>query len=317
MALRARAAPPRSEDLARAARLLVVRSRREATGLFAGNYTSAFRGGGLEFEESRPYVPGDDVRTIDWNATARHAQTYVKRFREERDQTLWFALDCSASMRFGSGAQSKAGCAVHALALLAAAAGRAGDRLGLVAFDAGVRAWIPAARGVAHGRRVIETALAQAAGAGGATRLDAALEPLRARRSGHAVLVLLSDFRDERLLPGAPGNESLREALSGPGRRHDLVAAVVQDRLELALPRAGSIRIEDPERPGEIRVLDTHRRRAREAWLAACAERRGRMAASLRRAGADLLWLRTDQNPLHALGAFFRDRASRRQRAAS
>ena len=91
-----------SADLARSARLLVVRSRREATGLFAGNYVSAFRGGGLEFDESRPYVPGDDVRTIDWNATARYGDTFVKLFREERDQTLLFALDASASMRFAS-----------------------------------------------------------------------------------------------------------------------------------------------------------------------------------------------------------------------
>ena len=95
-----------TDDLARAARLLVVRSRREATGLFSGNYVSAFRGGGLEFDESRPYVPGDDVRSIDWNATARHGETFVKQFREERDQTLHFALDVSASMRLQGTHQS-------------------------------------------------------------------------------------------------------------------------------------------------------------------------------------------------------------------
>ena len=128
-----------SAALARAARLLVVRSRREATGLFAGNYVSAFRGGGLEFEESRPYAPGDDVRSIDWNATARHGETFVKQFREERDQTLHFALDVSGSMRFSSAGPSKAVTAAHALALLASAASRAGDRIGLVAFDARVR----------------------------------------------------------------------------------------------------------------------------------------------------------------------------------
>jgi uncharacterized protein (DUF58 family) len=312
----ARAEPPRSEDLARAARLLVVRSRREATGLFAGNYASAFRGSGLEFEESRPYVPGDDVRTIDWNATARHAETYVKRFREERDQTLLFALDCSASMRFGSGALSKAGTAAHALALLAAAASRAGDRVGLVAFDDALRAVIPPARGVAHGRRVVETALACASVAGGGTRIDAGLRALRAQAPRRGVLVVLSDFRDERLLPDA-GSGALHEVVAELGRRHDLVAAVLLDRLELALPRVGPIRIADPENPGEVRVLDTGRRRVRSAWLAACAERRRRVAVSLRRAGADLLWLRTDQSPLHPLGGFFRERAARRPRARS
>ncbi len=142
--------PVSTEDLSRAARLLVVRSRREATGLFAGNYVSAFRGGGLEFDESRPYVPGDDVRSIDWNATARNGEPYVKRFREERDRTLLLALDVSASMRFGSAGRAMAATAAHAAALLAVAAGRAGDRVGLVAFDASVRTALPPARGDAH-----------------------------------------------------------------------------------------------------------------------------------------------------------------------
>jgi uncharacterized protein (DUF58 family) len=310
----AAALAPRSEDLARAARLLWVRSRREATGLFAGNYASAFRGGGLEFEESRPYAPGDDVRSIDWNATARRGETYVKRFREERDQTLLFAYDCSASMRFGSGERSQAGTAAHALALLATAAGRAGDRIGLVAFDRVARALIPPARGVAHGRRVIETALACAATAAGGTRLDAGLRALRAKARRRSVLVLFSDFRDETFLADPARDAPASELLAELGRRHDLVAAALQDRLELALPAVGPLRLADPERPGETRVLDTGRRRVREAWLAACAARREALARALRRAGADLLWLRTDQSPFHAIGRFFQERAARRQR---
>jgi uncharacterized protein (DUF58 family) len=303
----ARAVSPRSEDLARAARLLVVRSRREASGFFAGNYASAFRGSGLEFEESRPYAPGDDVRSIDWNATARHGQTYVKRFREERDQTLIFALDCSASMRFGSGARSKAETAAHALALLAASAGRAGDRLGLVAFDERLRGVLPPARGVAHGRRLIETALACAASPRSGTNLELGLRALRAQVKRRAVLVLFSDFRDERLLARS-------ELLSELSRRHDLLAAAVLDRLELSLPRVGPLRVSDPERPGALRILDTGKSRSRAAWLAACASRRARLAHELRRAGADLVWLRNDQSPLHALAQFFRERAGRRPR---
>jgi uncharacterized protein (DUF58 family) len=309
----ARAEPPRSEDLARAARLLLVRSRREAGGLFAGNYASAFRGSGLEFEESRPYAPGDDVRAIDWNASARHGQTYVKRFREERDQTLLFALDCSASMRFGSGARSKAETAAHALALLAAAAGRAGDRLGLVAFDERLRAAIAPERGVAHGRRIIETALACAAAAGDATRLDTALRTLRGQARRRAVLIVLSDFRDERLLDGAASGAP-GQLLAELGQRHDLVAAALLDPLELALPRVGPLQLVDPERPGELRVLHTGKRRARDAWLAECAARRARLAASLRHAGADLFWLRSDRSPLQPLARFFRERAARRPR---
>jgi uncharacterized protein (DUF58 family) len=301
------AAPPRSEDLARAARLLVVRTRREASGFFAGNYASAFRGSGLEFEESRPYAPGDDVRSIDWNATARHGQLYVKRFREERDQTLLFALDCSASMRFGSGARSKAETAAHALALLAASAGRAGDRLGFVAFDERVRAALAPERGVAQWRRIVELALASAAAPRAATNLELGLRALRAQVKRRAVLVLFSDFRDERLLERS-------ELLAELARRHDLVAAALLDRLELALPKAGTLRVSDPERPGALRIFDTSRRRSREAWLAACATRRARLAHQLRRAGADLVWLRNDQSPLHALAQFLRDRAGRRPR---
>ena len=316
MALRARAEAPRTEDLARAARLLVVRSRREATGLFAGNYASALRGSGLEFEESRPYVPGDDVRTIDWNATARHGETYVKRFREERDQTVLFALDCSASMRFGSATQSKAGTAAHALALIAAAAGRAGDKIGLVAFDERLRALIPPARGVAHGRRLVETALACAASAEGTTRIAAGLSALRPESKRSSVLVLLSDFLDERLLPDSGSPAPLREALAELGWRHDVVAGAVLDPLELALPAVGPIRLADPERPGGTWILHTGKRRVRESWLAACAARRERLTLLTRKAGAELFWMRTDRSPLHALGRFFQERAARRQRVS-
>ncbi|MGH0032746.1 MAG: DUF58 domain-containing protein [Myxococcota bacterium] len=299
-----------TDDLGRAARLLVVRSRREARGLFAGNYVSAFRGGGLEFDESRPYVPSDDVRTIDWNATARHGETFVKRFREERDQSLSFALDVSASMRFGSVGNDKAGTAAHALALLAAAAAHAGDRVGLVAFDERVRALLPPARGVVHGWRMVHTALACAAAAGGGTRLAAGLRPLRALRRRRGVVVLFSDFRGDALAEA-------RDDLAELARRHDLVAAVPVDPREFALPRVGPVRIADPEAPERSFLLDTGSRRARRRYLAACAERRRRLVAALRRTGADPVWLRTDQNPLYALGRFFNERAGRRRRPAA
>ena len=171
-----------SKDLARAARLLSVRSTRQATGLFAGNYASAFRGGGLEFEECRPYVAGDDVRSIDWIATARTGVPFVKRFREERNQTLLFALDASASMRFGTAGQAKAAAAAHALALMAAAAGRAGDRTGLVAFDTALRGSVPAGRGGAHGLRVIHRAVEWGGAPGGETRLAVARYMLSVKR---------------------------------------------------------------------------------------------------------------------------------------
>jgi hypothetical protein len=162
-------------------------------------------------------------------------------------------------------------------------------------------------RGVAQWRRIVELALASAAAPRAATNLELGLRALRAQVKRRAVLVLFSDFRDERLLERS-------ELLAELARRHDLVAAALLDRLELALPKAGTLRVSDPERPGALRIFDTSRRRSREAWLAACATRRARLAHQLRRAGADLVWLRNDQSPLHALAQFLRDRAGRRPR---
>jgi uncharacterized protein (DUF58 family) len=311
-----------SAELARAARLLAVRSRREATGLFAGNYASAFRGGGLEFEESRPYVAGDDVRTIDWIATARSGEPFVKRFREERNQTLLFALDTSASMRFGTAGHAKAATAAHALALLAAAAGRAGDRTGLLVFDSGIRAEVSVGRGLAHTWRLIRTAVEAAATAGGETQISAGLRGLLGDIRRRSTVVLLSDFRDPRLLPGtaSPGAGSgveLRRAFSRLARRCDVVAGVVVDPREESLPNAGPVRLADPERPGATFVLNTGSRRARARYRDACAAWRGRLSRELRRSGAEPLWLRSDQSPLYALGRFFQERASRRQRVAA
>ena len=300
-----------SADLSRATRLLLVRSRREATGLFAGNYTSAFRGGGLEFEESRPYVPGDDIRSIDWNATARSAEPFVKQFREERNQILLFLLDVSASMGFGSAGPTKAATGAHALALMAAAAGRAGDRIGLVVFDRAVRRQVPIGRGGAHSLRVIRAALESDGSTRGTTRLGAGLRAVSAATRRRAVVVVISDFRDPELFP-ASRDSAVGTELGELARCHDVVAAVVVDPCEEALPDAGPIRVVDPERPGRALVLDSGSRRVREAYRAACSAWRRRIEGDLRRCGADTLWIRTDRDPLFALGRFFRDRAARR-----
>jgi len=295
-------------DLARAVRLLSVRSRRQATGLFAGNYASAFRGSGLEFEESRPYVPGDDVTVLDWSATARTGELYVKRFREERNQTLLFVLDTSASMRFGTTGCNKAETAASALALVVAAAGRAGDRTGAIAFDAGLRDEVPAGRGSRHGLRVIRSAVAWAARPQGPTRLAAGLRSARARARRRSVVFVLSDFRD-------PEREPLRAELAELARRHDLIAAPILDPSDEELPRVGPLRIADPERPSELRVLHTGRAAVRRRYRSAALAWRERLERDLRTAGAEVLWLRTDRSPLYALGRFFAERAARRSPA--
>ena len=320
-----RARPPHNlvelsaAELARAARVLAVRSRREARDVFIGAYRSAFRGGGIEFEELRPYVPGDELRSIDWNATARAGQPFVKRFREERDQALLLLLDVSASMRFGSAGRSLAGTAAHAAALLTASAAGAGDRVGIVAFDATVREEVPPGRGEAHALRVVRAALAAAGASGGTTGLRAALEHARMRERGRrrAIVFLLSDLRDETLLVAedAPrAASSPWSALAALAARHELVSVVLHDPREAELPAVGSVRVADPERPGRTLLLRTGSAAARARYRAAAAARREALERRLRAAGADVLWLRGGCDPLPPLLHFFAARSARPRR---
>jgi uncharacterized protein (DUF58 family) len=304
----------KSKDLDRAARRLAVRSRREATGLFAGNYASAFRGGGLEFEESRPYVPGDDVRSIDQVATARTGEPFVKRFREERNHTLIFALDTSASMRFGRHGHSKATAAAHALALIATAAGRAGDRSALATFDRRVRTRVQVGRGLAHTWSLIRATAAAAATPEGDTSITAGVRDLLVRTRHPATVVLFSDFRDPSLFSTSGEAGDLRKALAPLMQRCDVIAGVVVDPREENLPNVGPLRLVDAELPGQSVVLDTGSRRVRARYHAAALARRRQISIELRRSGAETLWLRSDCNPLHALGRFFEERAGRRSR---
>jgi len=300
-------------ELARAARVLALRGRRAAASLYAGGYVSAFRGAGIEFDELRPYVAGDEMRSIDWNATARRGQPFVKRFREERDQTLWLLLDVSASMGFGSVGHSKAQAAAHAAALLAAAATHAGDRVGLVTFAEGVRSELPAGRGEAHAWRLIQNAVTEAAGCQGGTDLAALARHLHARRRRRGIAVLLSDLRDPAALPprggAGPGLASLAEG-------HDLVVAAVVDPRELVLPAVGRVRFHDPEQPECTWTLPTGPRRVREAYAAAALARRHDATRRVRALGADCVWLRSDRDPLSALLELVRERSARSGAAA-
>jgi uncharacterized protein (DUF58 family) len=302
---------PSGAELERAARLLEVRSRREVSSAFAGGYRSAFRGGGIEFEESRPYLPGDDVRALDWNATARSGVPYVKRFREERDQAVMLAVDVSASMGFATAGRAKAALAAHAAALIAAAAGRAGDRVGLLSFDTRVRSEIPAERGEAHIWRILRALVATARETSGGTELGSVISRLNAGIRRRAIVFVFSDFRDERLLDTQAG----RSELVGLARRHDLVAVTISDPREEEIPDVGIVRLADPEAPHRLVTLDTRSARVRARYRAACAMRGRALERRLRADGADLLALRTDRDPLPALTRFFQAHTGRRRGA--
>lgn len=305
---------PATSELARAARRLQVRSRREVAGALVGGYRSAFRGGGMEFEESRAYAPGDDVRTIDWNAFARTGVAHVKRYREERDQTLLLVVDVSASMGFGTAGPSKAALAARTAALLAAAAGTAGDRVGLWTFDRGLAGEVPPGRGDAHELRLLR-ALVDAGRAGaGTTALAPVLAALCERVHRRAIVFLLSDLRDDALLAEGPAGRRARALLAALAHRHDVVAGRICDPREARLPAAGTLRLADPEAPGRTFLLRSGSRRVRERYALAARARAYAEERALLRLGVDLLPLATDADPLRALGRFFVRRAATRAR---
>ena len=305
---------PAASEHARAARVLQVRSRREVAGALVGGYRSAFRGGGIEFEESRPYAAGDDVRAIDWNAFARTGVAHVKHYREERDQTLLLLVDVSASMGFGTAGPSKAALAARTGALLAAAAGAAGDRVGLWTFDRGLASELPPGRGEAHELRLLRALVGAGEAGAGTTALAPVLTALRERVHRRAIVFLLSDLRDDALLAADAAGRRARALLAAIAHRHDVVAGWTVDPREASLPAAGTLRLADPEAPGRTLLLRSGSRRVRERYALAARAQRYALERALLRLGIDLLPLATDADPLRMLGRFFVRRAATRAR---
>jgi len=290
-------APGSSET--RTLRRLEIVTRRMVNEVMAGSYHSVFRGRGMEFDEVREYAPGDDVRTIDWNVTARTGVAHVKRYVEERELTVMLCVDLSGSMDFGSVGRLKRSLAAEVSALLAFSAIQNNDRVGLLLFSGEVEKFIPPKKGRNHALRVIRELLHEPRGR--ATALEAALERLRQMIRRRAVVFLISDFHEA---------EAARQPLALAARRHDLVAISVTDPRELTLPDAGLIELEDPE-TGERRWVDTGARRVREAYAAQAARRieaRRRLFQSL---DIDHVELRVDQDILPPLVECFRRRARR------
>jgi uncharacterized protein (DUF58 family) len=289
-----------SPDLLRQVRRLEIRARRQVAALFAGRYHSVFRGRGLEFSEVREYQPGDDVRIIDWNVTARIGAPYVKKFVEERELTVLLALDVSASQRFGSGARSKGDVAAELAALLAFAAAGAQDRVGLVAFTDRVEHFVPPRRGPRQALRLLRDVLAlQPAGDG--TDIGAALGYLERTLQRRAVIFLISDFL------GA----GYERVLSRAARRHDVIALVLSDPREMALPTAGIIEAEDAE-TGERISLDSNDAAVRARFASQALAASETLRRSLADLGVDAVEISADGDYLAPLLAYVRERARRR-----
>ena len=256
-------------------RRLTIRSRRAVEDVFAGAYRSAFRGRGLEFSEVREYVPGDDVRAIDWNVTARAGRPFVKRFEEERELTVVIALDLSASLRFGTRARTKRETAAEAGALLALAASRNRDRVGLLLFTDGVELYLPPSKSRSRALRVARELLAyEPLGTG--TDVGSALAFLGRVLRRRAVVFVLSDWI------ASPFDREL--ALLA--RRHEVVVLEVTDPLERELPASGLVLVRDLE-SGSSRIVDLGVGAARAAWRVARARHGRTLVEAFRRGRAD------------------------------
>ncbi len=291
-----------SPELFAKIRAIQIRTQRLVTEVVAGEYESAFRGRGMEFEQVREYQPGDDVRHIDWNVTARLGAPHVKQHREERQLTVMLLVDVSSSGAFGSHAKLKHEVAAEVAALLAYTAIRSNDRVGLILFSDSVELYIPPKKGRAHVWRVIREILSfRPAGRG--TDLDAALELLLKVTPRRAVSFLISDFLDQGF------EHRLRLAAA----RHDLTAVVVSDRRERELPRVGLIELEDAE-TGATLVVDTSDRRVVEGLARASRGEAEALSGLLRAAGADEVSVATDEPYIDSLVRFFRAREKRRRR---
>jgi uncharacterized protein (DUF58 family) len=281
-------------------RRLTIRSRRAVEEVFSGAYRSAFRGKGLEFAEVREYVPGDDVRSIDWNVTARHGRPFVKRFDEERELTVVVALDLSASLRFGTRARSKREAAAEAGALVALAASRNRDKVGLLLFTDRVELYLPPSKSRARSLRIVRDLVAfEPRGTG--TDLGGALAFLGRVLRRRAVVFLISDW-----IAG-----SFERPLNLLARRHELVTIEVDDPFEDALPDRGLVMVRDLE-TGERRLVDLAAPAARREWRNVRGRHRRELNETLLRARAGRIRVRSDAPVAPELVRHFERRAFRR-----
>jgi len=277
----------------RAVRKIQIRTSHLVSDLFAGQYQSVFKGRGIEFAEVRLYQPGDDVRTIDWNVSARTGVPYVKRYAEERELTVMLLVDASASTRFGSVRMLKSALAAELSAVLAFSAIRNNDKVGLVVFTDRVELSLRPRKGTHHGLRVIRSVLAhQPVGRG--TDIGAALEHLERVSKRRSVVFVVSDFLD-------PGS---RLALRLAARRHDVIAIVLEDPREAALPPVGLVELQEAE-TGERWVVDTSDRRVREAFARTAGEARAARDRDLRAADVDAVLVTTNRPWADSLRRFF------------
>lgn len=295
------AAMPFSHELIGQIRRIEIRTRHKVEDLFAGSYLSVFKGRGIEFDEVRPYQTGDDVRTVDWNVTARMGELYVKRFIEERELTVLLMVDVSGSQDFGSVGRFKREALAEMAALLAFAASRNNDKVGLLLFTDRVEKYFPPRKGRRHILRLVRELLTfRPVGRG--TDLKAALDYSNKMLKRRGIMFLLSDFQADP--------QTYRKALNIAGRRHDLVAIDLRDPLEKNIAPVGLMVLEDAE-TGELTEVDTSDPAWRKAFTARQTETDAEIKQVLNGAKVDRINMTTPDDFVNALTRFFQQRMRR------
>ncbi|MCQ2396548.1 MAG: DUF58 domain-containing protein [Lentisphaeria bacterium] len=290
------------ETLTKKLRRIEIRSRKDATDVLAGDFKSAFRGAGIEFDEVREYMPGDDVRSIDWNVTARQGKPFIKRFQEERELTVFFLVDCSASGNYGAGDTCLNDLSAELCATLAFSAIKSNDKVGLALFTDHVERFIPPAKGATHAMRLIREVLGYKPQSTG-TNLPEALEFLARALKKRAVIFLISDFQN------AGDFERQMSLLAG---KHDLVVLPLRDPSIETLPDAGIVEMQDAE-SGERFLVDTSSRAVRDAYAQRVRQQNEMLSARLKRLGIDNLPLSLGDECTRTLSAFLKRRTQRRR----
>ena len=298
----------------------------------AGDYHSTFKGQGVEFDEVRPYIAGDDVRTIDWNVTARTGVPYIKRYSEERELTILFLVDVSGSQSYGSRSRSKMELAAEVTALLALTAIRNQDKIGLVLFSDKIVKYIPPRKGRDSVMRLVREVLAAEDEAKGGTDVEGVLKFLNGVQKRRAVVFLVSDFLAS-IAPStkhpAPGTSvaspragtsaegaqapstSFERLLRATARHHDMICVPVSDPAEGELPDVGLVELEDSE-TGELMLVDTSSAKVRKAFAAKAASDREELTKFFRKTGIDTLDIATDKPYIDGVRALFKRRARKR-----
>ena len=287
------------EDILKKIRRIDIRTRHMVNDVLGGQYESVFKGQGMEFEEVREYQPGDEIRSIDWNVTARMGRPFLKKYVEERELTVMLLLDVSGSSTFGSVKQRKGELSAELCAVLAFSAVKNNDKVGLIVFTDRIEKYVPPQKGRRHVLRVISEALSfEPEGRG--TDIAAALEYLNRVAVRRTVTFLISDFL------AVDYERSLQIA----NRRHDIIALTITDPREMELPNVGILELEDAE-TGEKIQIDTKVRRVREAYRRLASENAQQKSRILRSANVDTIDVFTDKPYVEPLLKFFRMREHR------